>query len=139
MSDLCVQCNAAWVKPRFAPFCSDVCASKWARHNAPPPAEEEHDSGVFRECATCATKPGSPTLCPVCLHNRALVGRLTGRADRLDVELQAARAKLARYADAMAEALLRAALVRCSRCHRLAPPFARSGEAWTCEACVVGE
>ncbi len=26
----------------------------------------------FRECLSCAAKPGSPTLCDVCLHNRKL-------------------------------------------------------------------
>lgn len=28
----------------------------------------------FVECATCAAKPGSPTLCASCLHNRAVIG-----------------------------------------------------------------
>jgi len=31
------------------------------------------DHAEFRECAECATKTGSPVLCPACLHNRELV------------------------------------------------------------------
>jgi len=31
----------------------------------------------FLECDTCRVKLGSPTLCKGCLHNRALIGRLT--------------------------------------------------------------
>ena len=30
----------------------------------------------FAECASCAAKPGSPTLCPACLHNRATISQL---------------------------------------------------------------
>ncbi len=30
----------------------------------------------FRECAACAAKPGSPTLCDACLHNRGALSRL---------------------------------------------------------------
>lgn len=33
-------------------------------------------SNRFRECASCAAKPGSPTLCVACLHNRATIDRL---------------------------------------------------------------
>lgn len=31
----------------------------------------------FRECAACAAKPGAPTLCPVCLHNRTITIRMS--------------------------------------------------------------
>lgn len=31
---------------------------------------------TFKECAICAAKPGAPTLCPACLHNRATIDRL---------------------------------------------------------------
>jgi hypothetical protein len=34
----------------------------------------------FAECASCAIKPGSPVLCPACLHNRATINQL--RAER---------------------------------------------------------
>ena len=34
----------------------------------------------FAECASCAAKPGSPYLCPACLHNRTTINKL--RADR---------------------------------------------------------
>ena len=34
----------------------------------------------FMECSICAAKPGSPTLCPSCLHNRALIGRLENQS-----------------------------------------------------------
>ena len=30
----------------------------------------------FKECAECAKKPGTPPLCPSCLHNRELISRL---------------------------------------------------------------
>lgn len=30
----------------------------------------------FIECDTCRAKPGSPTLCSGCLHNRALISKL---------------------------------------------------------------
>jgi len=35
----------------------------------------------FAECLSCAAKPGSPTLCAPCLHNRRLVGELQHQAD----------------------------------------------------------
>jgi len=38
------------------------------------------DSPEFAECASCAAKPGSPILCPACLHNRATINGL--RAER---------------------------------------------------------
>lgn len=38
--------------------------------------ERKMPDGEYAECKDCADKPGSPTLCDVCLHNRALVGRL---------------------------------------------------------------
>jgi hypothetical protein len=38
----------------------------------------KHDPGQeFKECPTCAAKPGSPTLCGSCLHNRAVISELT--------------------------------------------------------------
>ena len=30
----------------------------------------------FKECAACAVKPGSPTLCEACLHNRSTIDKL---------------------------------------------------------------
>lgn len=33
----------------------------------------------FIECDTCRAKPGSPTLCAGCLHNRRIIEALTGR------------------------------------------------------------
>ena len=30
----------------------------------------------FLECGECKTKPGSPTLCYACLHNRGVASRL---------------------------------------------------------------
>ena len=38
------------------------------------------ESPEFAECSSCAAKPGSPTLCPACLHNRATINKL--RAER---------------------------------------------------------
>ena len=31
---------------------------------------------AFRECPSCAAKPGSPTLCVACLHNRTMIDSL---------------------------------------------------------------
>jgi hypothetical protein len=31
---------------------------------------------TFKECESCAAKPGSPTLCAACLHNRTTIDRL---------------------------------------------------------------
>lgn len=49
----------------------------------------------YRECASCADKPGMPTLCDACLHNRALVNRLLLALDaekkKADVELASER------------------------------------------------
>ena len=36
----------------------------------------------FAECASCAAKPGSPILCPACLHNRATINQLRAERDR---------------------------------------------------------
>lgn len=36
----------------------------------------------FQECATCAAKPGSPSLCASCLHNRHAIGVLDRRLKR---------------------------------------------------------
>ena len=30
----------------------------------------------FKECAACAAKPGSPTFCESCLHNRTAINQL---------------------------------------------------------------
>ena len=30
----------------------------------------------FKECDTCRTKPGAPTLCAGCLHNRRVIKQL---------------------------------------------------------------
>lgn len=38
---------------------------------APSPGQPQ-----FMECPTCAAKPGAPTLCPSCLHNRRVIGEL---------------------------------------------------------------
>ena len=35
--------------------------------------------GEFIECDTCREKPGSPTLCQGCLHNREVIGELKRR------------------------------------------------------------
>lgn len=31
---------------------------------------------LFKECDTCATKPGTPTLCSGCIHNRDVITRI---------------------------------------------------------------
>lgn len=35
------------------------------------------DPKKFLECDTCRAKPGSPTLCKGCLHNRSLIESLS--------------------------------------------------------------
>ncbi len=38
----------------------------------------------FKECPSCAAKPGTPILCESCLHNRGLIHELTStRSSRL--------------------------------------------------------
>lgn len=32
-----------------------------------------NENSSFKECSICAAKPGSPTLCPSCLHNRRII------------------------------------------------------------------
>ena len=50
------------------------------------------DNPEFAECATCAAKPGSPTLCRACLHNRATVNQLRAERDVLiKIYVRAAR------------------------------------------------
>jgi len=39
----------------------------------------DDDSEDFIECAACVAQPGSPRLCPSCLSNRMLIGRLKRR------------------------------------------------------------
>ena len=47
----------------------------------------------FHECATCAAKPGTPTLCSACLHNRALVSQLKEKVATAEKELDEAIAE----------------------------------------------
>lgn len=37
----------------------------------------------FVECAACAAKPGSPSLCAACLQNRATINELRGRLAKI--------------------------------------------------------
>jgi hypothetical protein len=43
----------------------------------------------FKECDTCAAKPGSPILCEGCLHNRAIISEIN-RKNRIEGKLSAA-------------------------------------------------
>ena len=38
----------------------------------------DHPENEFMECGVCDEKTGSPILCPVCLHNRRLIGKQKG-------------------------------------------------------------
>jgi len=49
----------------------------------------------FVECPECAGKPGSPTLCNVCLHNRGALGVLGDRITVLQEQLSKAYSKIA--------------------------------------------
>lgn len=44
----------------------------------------------FKECASCAKKAGSPTLCESCLHNRRVVNELQEEIERLNRMLESA-------------------------------------------------
>jgi hypothetical protein len=44
----------------------------------------------FIECDTCRAKPGSPTLCWGCLHNRQLISWQQGKIAELEGRLEAA-------------------------------------------------
>lgn len=48
------------------------------------PLEDRHLQ--FLECAACAAKPGSPSLCPSCLHNRDLISQLKRAAPKVVAE-----------------------------------------------------
>jgi len=37
----------------------------------------------YKECKICSDKPGSPTLCESCLHNRELVSKLKQEIEKL--------------------------------------------------------
>lgn len=43
------------------------------------------DTDDFKECATCAAKPGAPTLCESCLHNRRVIFILKDKANLFDL------------------------------------------------------
>jgi hypothetical protein len=45
-------------------------------------ASAEPPEGDFWECASCRAKPGQPTLCESCVHNRALLEHLKGELRR---------------------------------------------------------
>lgn len=49
----------------------------------------------YKECADCASKPGSPTLCESCLHNRRVVGELQREVRRLQERVRVIKLALA--------------------------------------------
>src|SRR5258708_29786784 len=74
---------------------------KWiALVESDPKPSSPVGSEEFMECAICRTKPGSPTLCRACLHNRAVIGNKETRWSKykdknaeLTVELDLAKEK----------------------------------------------
>ena len=42
----------------------------------------------FHGCASCTSKPGTPTLCPSCIHNRRVIERLSNNAENLGKAMQ---------------------------------------------------
>jgi len=54
----------------------------------------------YVECSICSNKPGSPTLCPICLYNRNLVSQLNEIIGvLLDSIIQSDRKVLGRMAE----------------------------------------
>jgi len=47
----------------------------------------KYKAGEFEECKTCSKKPGSPTLCDSCLHNRKEISELNQYVRHLDNKL----------------------------------------------------
>lgn len=41
-----------------------------------PPIQPKSEEITFMECDTCRAKPGMPTLCSGCLHNRAIISNI---------------------------------------------------------------
>jgi hypothetical protein len=54
------------------------------------------DSDGFVECSECSAKPGSPTLCPSCHHNRELIHQLRRDANALRDRLEPQERKSAK-------------------------------------------
>lgn len=42
----------------------------------------------FKECASCAAKPGCPTLCAACLHNRQVVATLHAKLEEVALSVR---------------------------------------------------
>lgn len=59
--------------------------------NLPPEGTRSRDSAArrpvarpeFRECSTCAAKPGTPLLCGACLYNRSTISQLAKQLDEV--------------------------------------------------------
>lgn len=58
--------------------CADMLVSK-----ADTRSQGTCDVITFKECASCAAKPGSPSLCAACLHNRATINQLRAECEAL--------------------------------------------------------
>lgn len=48
----------------------------------------------YQECASCAAKSGAPELCPICLHNRAVVDTLKAELENVKKERDILQASL---------------------------------------------
>jgi len=59
---------------------ANVPRRRWRRRkgsgSGQPPEGFDITETEFKECAGCSAKPGSPTLCESCLHNRKIIERL---------------------------------------------------------------
>jgi hypothetical protein len=70
----------------------------------------------YQECAECAAKPGSPTLCPSCLHNRTQINRLVADLEESLKQFH----KLAKYLGACRDGAIGGVIdMRCYGCCEL--------------------
>jgi hypothetical protein len=87
---LCEECEKVGEKPIYYDGLCPKHPSKQSSVEAMTKATSQAIA-EFRECETCAAKPGSPYLCKSCLSNRATIEKLTTVLEEKDKEIEAAR------------------------------------------------
>jgi uncharacterized membrane protein SirB2 len=66
-----------WLIPNFNNFMFGIVMTFIALSLTNWVVEEHPEKPKFMECVSCAAKPGSPTLCESCIHNRAAIEQLS--------------------------------------------------------------